>query len=287
MTNSVFFLLPVMAAAVGVGQDAVFKTETRLLEVYATVQDQRGHYVDGLTKDRFSILDEGQPQPIVAFESETSALSVALLLDTTGSMQKALPSVKNAVVTFLDALRPSDAAAAYGFSASLNLLQDFTLDREALKRSVLRTRAGGNTALFDSIAQVAHDISARPGKKVIVVFTDGGDNASVLQATGAILRARKSGIPVYAIAEGDALRSSDLMKLLRSIAEGSGAEVYEARRLSDIDGILQEILTNVQHTYLLAYKPPPSRDANWRAIRLSVEGLKKYRLHAKEGYFPE
>lgn len=284
MTKSLAFLVLAVAAA---GQDAVFKTETRLLEIYATVQDQRGHYVDGLTKDRFSLTDEGQPQPIVAFETEASALSCALLLDTTGSMQKALPSVKNAVVTFLNELRPSDSAAAYGFSASLNLLQDFTLDREALKRAILRTRAGGDTALFDAVAQVAHDISARPGKKVIVVFTDGGDNASVLQAAGAIMRAKKSGIPVYAIAEGDALKSSALMKLLRSIAEGSGGEVYEAKRLTDISEILQEILTNTQHTYLLAYKPPAAHDSNWRAIRLSVEGLKKYRLHAKEGYFPE
>jgi len=280
-------LLPMMLLATASAQDVLFKTESRLLEVYATVQDQRGHYVDGLTKDRFAIIDDGQPQPIVAFETESSALSCALLLDTTGSMQKALPSVKNAVITFLNGLRPSDAAAAYGFSVSLNLLQDFTLDREALKRAILRTRAGGSTALFDALAQVAHDVSGRPGKKVIVVFTDGGDNASVLQAAGATMRARKSGIPIYAIAEGDALKSPELMKLLKTIAQGSGAEVYEAKHLSDIDGILQEILSNVEHTYMLAYKPPPAQNSDWREIRRAVEGWKKYRLHAKEGYFPE
>ena len=269
------------------GQDVLFKTDTRLVEVYATVQDQHGRFVEGLTKDRFSVADEGQLQQLLAFEPESSALSCALLLDTTGSMQKALPSVKNAVVSFLDELRPSDMAAAYSFSAALSLLQDFTVDHESLKRAVLRTRAGGNTALFDAIAQVAHEVSGRQGKKVIVVFTDGGDNASVLRAASAVARAQKTGIPVYVVAEGEALSSPPLMKLLRSIGEDSGGNVYEAKRLSDVAGIFQDILGSVQHTYMLAYKPPPASNTNWRAIRLSVEGLKNYRVRAKQGYFPE
>ena len=268
-------------------QDVMFKAGTRLVEIYATVQDQKGRYVDGLAKEQFSVLDEGEPQPILSFESEASALSCALVLDTTGSMQPALPSVKNAVVSFLDELRPADHAAAYAFNSSLNLLHDFTLDRGALKRAILRTRAGGQTALFDAIAQVTHDISRRPGKKVIVVFTDGGDNASVLRASGAILGARKAGIPVYTIAEGEALSNPDTMKLLRSIAEESGAQVYEARRLSDVNDLFQDILNNVEHTYMLSYKPPQAPSTKWRTIRLSVDGLKSYRLHAKEGYFPE
>jgi Ca-activated chloride channel family protein len=280
-----YFSLAVSFAASG--QDVLFKSEARLVEVYATVQDQHGRYIEGLTQDRFSVVDEGQPQQLLAFEPESSALSCALLLDTTGSMQKALPSVKNAVLSFLDELRPSDTVAAYSFSAALNLLQDFTLDHESLKRAILRTRAGGNTALFDAVAQVAHEISGRQGKKVIVVFTDGGDNASVLRAESAVTRARKTGIPVYVVAEGDALTSPQLMKLLRSIADGSGANVYEAKHLSDVGAIFHDILASVQHTYMLAYKPPAAPNSNWRAIRLSVDGLKNYHVHAKEGYFPQ
>lgn len=89
------------------------------------------------------------------------------------------------------------------------------------------------------------------------MFTDGGDNARVLRAEGAVTRAQKTGIPVYVVAEGDALTSPQLMKLLRSIANGSGANVYEARHLSDVGTIFHDILGSVQHTYMLAYKPPP------------------------------
>ena len=270
-----------------VGQEAVFRTDTRLVEVYATVKDHRGKYLSGLTADQFEIRDEGALQPVVAFEADTSPLSCALLLDTTGSMQAALPVVKNAVAAFAEALRPDDAVAVYSFSTSLNLLQDFTRDRASIRRAVLRTRASGQTALFDAIAQLGHDISSRHGKKVIVVFTDGDDNASVLRAASAITRAKKSGIPVYTVAEGDALKNHELLSQLRTIALGAGGQFYEAKKNGDIATIFQDILENLQHTYLLAYKPPAAESGNWRTIRLALKGVKDYRCNAKEGYYPD
>ncbi len=257
------------------------------MEVFATVQDQKGRFVDGLPKERFLLTDEGAPQPIASFESEAASLSCALLLDTTGSMLHALPAVKNAAGAFFDELRPTDFAAAYSFSSAVNLLQDFTVDRDALKRAVVRTRAEGATALFDAIAQVAHEISGRSGKKVILVFTDGDDNASLLRAGSAIERAKKAGIPVYTVAEGDALKTPRTRQLLRSIATESGAMSYEAKKPSDIATIFRDISDSMRHTYLLSYKPPSAAGPKWRAIHLSVDGLKNAKVHAKEGYFPE
>jgi len=280
------FVLPIVAL-IAVGQDVVFKTETRLVEVYATVHDQHGRYVDGLSSEQFRVLDEGEAQPIVAFESQGSALSCALVLDTTGSMQNTLPLVKNAAVSLIDDFRPGDSVAVYGFSTSLNLLQDFTEDRASAKRALLRTRASGATALFDALAQVIRDISKRQGKKVIVVFTDGADNASVLRAQSAILRAKKCGIPIYTVAEGDALQSKELLKQLRSIADGSAGMFYEAKKNADIGPIFRDILGSLQHTYMLTYKPPVVEGSNWRTIKLSVAGPTDYRIRAKEGYFPE
>jgi VWFA-related protein len=274
-------------ALLAFGQDVVFRTETRLVEVYATIHDQHGKYVDGLSSEQFRVLDEGQSQPIVAFESQGSALSCALVLDTTGSMQNTLPLVKNAAVSLIDDLRAGDSVAIYGFSTSLNLLQDFTEDRAAAKRALLRTRASGATALFDALAQVTRDISKRQGKKVIVVFTDGADNASVLRAQSAITRAQKCGIPIYTVAEGEALQSKQLLKQLRTIAEGSSGVFYEAKKNADIGPIFRDILASLQHTYMLTYKPPVVEGSKWRTIKLSVVGLGDYRIRAKEGYFPE
>jgi Ca-activated chloride channel homolog len=281
-----FCILPILML-IASGQDVVFKTEARLVEVYATVHDQHGRYVDGLTSEQFRVLDEGEVQSVVAFESQGSALSCALVLDTTGSMQNTLPLVKNAAVSLIDELRAGDSVAVYGFSTSLNLLQDFTEDRAAAKRALLRTRASGATALFDALAQVTRDISKRQGKKVIVVFTDGADNASVLRAQSAIIRAKKCGIPIYTVAEGEALQSRELLNQLRSIAEGSAGVFYEAKKNADIGPIFRDILASLQHTYMLTYKPPTVDGSKWRVIKLSLVSPTDCRIRAKEGYFPE
>jgi VWFA-related protein len=261
--------------------------QTRLAEVYATVWDHKGRYLDGLPQDRFQVKDNGEVQPLLAFESTTAKLSCAILLDTTGSMAAALPIVKNSVMHMIDELMPDDEVGIYTFSVGLKRLQDFTTDKAAAKQAVLRGRASGQTALFDAVSELSREIETRAGKKAIVVFTDGDDNASMLNARSAVQRAKKAGIPVYAIAEGDALKSKTLLAEIKEIAETTGAKFHEARQTSDINGIFQDIAGDLGHTYLLAYKPPPGTDQKWRTIELAVSGMKGVKVRAKEGYLPE
>ena len=165
------------------------------MEVYTTVVDGRGRYVDNLTVNQFSVLEEGQAKPVFAFENHNAAVSVALLFDTTGSMVDALPSLKSAALQLVNELRPTDTVAVYSFADAVTELQPFTEDKEAAKRAILKTHAQGITALYDALVRVNHDLAARPGKKVILVFTDGSDNSSMLSASTAIDRAKSRGIP--------------------------------------------------------------------------------------------
>jgi VWFA-related protein len=277
----------VVLALAAFGQDVTFRTNSRLVEVYATVRDEAGRYLDGLPRDRFAVRDNGEVQPLVAFESNSVPLSCAILLDTTGSMAAALPIVKNSVIRMLDELREEDTVAVYGFSTGLNRLQDFTTDKAAAKQAVLRTRAGGDTALFDAVSQLAREVAARAGKKAILVFTDGEDNASVLNARSAVQRAKDAGVPVYAIAEGEALQSKKLLSELKDIADTTGAQFHEAHKTNEITAIFQDIATDLQHTYLLAYKPPPSSDRAWRTVELTIAGVKGAKIRAKKGYLSE
>jgi Ca-activated chloride channel family protein len=278
----------VMAACAAFGQgDTVFRVQARLVEVYATVRDHSGRYLDGLPQDRFQVKDNGQVEPVVAFESNTAQLSCAILLDTTDSMAAALPIVKSSVMRMIDELAPDDNVAVYSFSVGLRRLQDFTTENAAAKQAVLRSHASGQTALFDAVSELAREIEPRTGKKAIVVFTDGADNASLLNARSAVQRAKKSGIPVYAIAEGDALKSKELLVEIKEIAETTGGKFHEAHQRSQINGIFQDISGDLGHTYLLAYKPPPSTDQKWRTIELAVSGVKGVKVRAKEGYVPE
>jgi VWFA-related protein len=265
----------------------VFKSDVRLVEVYATVFDHRGHYVDGLPRASFEVLDEGAPQPIVTFESNLSSLSCAILLDTTGSMFRALPGVKNAVLHLIDEFRPEDAIAVYSFSTSLQTLQDFSTDKSALKTAVLRTRAAGETALFDSISQAAAAISKRSGKKAMIVFTDGDDNASVLNASTALSRVKKLGIPIYTIAEGEAVQSPALSRGLKEISQVTGGVAYTVKKPKDVETVFQDISEDLQHGYMLTYKPPPTKGFGWRKIQLVLAGSKDTRIRAREGYLPD
>lgn len=270
------------------GQDGlVFRAESRLVELYVTVRDHSGRYVDGLPRERFQVMDNGQPQPISVFESESTPLSCAVLLDTTGSMAGVLPSVKSSVMHMIDELADGDSVAIYTFSVGLKRLQDFTADKAAAKQAVLRGRASGQTALFDAISELAKEIEPRKGKKAIIVFTDGDDNASMLNARAAVQRAKKSGVPVYAIAEGDALKSPSLLAEIREIAESTGAKFHEIHKTSNISEVFEDISGDLGHTYLLAYRPPASSDQKWRTIELAVSGVKGTKIRAKEGYFPE
>jgi Ca-activated chloride channel homolog len=272
------------------GQQAVnvIRVQVRLVEVYASVYDHSGQYVQGLSRDSFQVFEDGKLQQITNFEADSGKLSCAILLDTTGSMSEALPRVKNSIMKLIDVLENEDAVAIYTFDQRLVVRQDFTTDKAAAKRAVLRTRAEGQTALFDALSEVAQEISKRPGKKALVVFSDGDDNASALNANAAVTRAKKAGIPLYAIAEGEATRSKELRKLLEDLSKRTGGTSYEVKKPADIDQVFQKIALDLQHLYMLAYRPQAGAEAGkWRKIEVSLRGQKDYRIRSKEGYFPE
>jgi len=266
----------------------IIKVQVRLVEVYASIHDQKGHFVDGLSRENFQVLEDGKPQQIAAFDSTSQSLSCAILLDTTGSMNEALPRVKNSIVKLIDGLGPQDSVAIYTFDQRLVIRQEFTTDKNAAKRAALRTRAEGATALFDALSGAAQELSQRSGKKVLILFTDGDDNSSALNASAAVARAKKAGVPLYTIAEGEAMHSKNLRKLLDDLSQRTGGAAYEVKKPGEIEQVFHEISEDLRHLYMISYRPPQgTNDGKWRKIELLVKGPKDYRVRAKEGYFAE
>jgi Ca-activated chloride channel homolog len=283
-----FFAAILLLAAVAAAQSpgVVFRTEARLVEIYATILDNHGRYLDDLPREDFRILDNGAPQPIASFENGSTELSCAILLDTTASMTSSLPKVKSAIYRLIDDFRQSDSIAVYGFTGGLETLQDFTNDKAAAKKAVSRTRAEGTTALFDAIAKVAGETSRRRGKKAVIVFTDGDDNASVLNGSRSVETARRLGIPLYTAAAGEALRTPALLRVLKNMAAMTGGKAYMIDNPGRATAIFDDISGGLRHTYFLAYSPPAAATADWRHIQITLEGISHYQVHAKEGYFP-
>lgn len=289
MKNSLVLLAMFLVSLPSLSQrdPDVLRVETRLVEVYATVIDNHGHYEDSLPADEFRVLENGEPQIIKYFETTKQPLHCAILLDTTGSMMRVLPAVKNALLGFVDQLDKDDEIALYNFDERVETQQEFTKDKEAVKRAAMRLRARGQTALFDAISEVTRDMSDLGGKKVLVVFTDGDDNMSALTAHSAIELARKNAIPLFTIAEGEAVTSPGLKKILADMSNGTGGSTFEVKNPKDIQDVFARISEQMQHIYLLAYQPAAKPlDGKWRKIEVSVEGKQDYRIRAKQGYFP-
>jgi len=266
--------------------EADFKVSGRLVEVSATVTDRRGRYVDDLTSSDFLIMDEGIAPGIMAFEPQSNKVSCVLLLDTTGSMQFALPALKNAALRLIGELRPEDSIAIYNFSDSVTELQPFTTDKSAAKRAVLRTQAFGDTALYDALARVGQDLEGRAGKKVIVLFTDGKDNASTLNPDAAIQRAKTNGVPIYTIAQGEAIGHKDLLEQLAGISKATGGEAFAIEKPSEIGRVFDKVSEDLTHGYLLSFQPPQTENSAVRRIQVTVSGRRGLKVRAREGYYP-
>jgi VWFA-related protein len=269
------------------GGGLVIRSDVRLVEAYASVFDRHGNPLPGLTQDRFQVLDGGQPQPVFAFEGAKDNVRCALLLDVTGSMNSFLPALKSAAAQFVDELRPDQEVALYTFTTSLNREQPFTSNKRAVKQSLLRLTAGGGTALFDAVSNVSRDLESLKGKKALVLFTDGADNASELGASAASHRARLSGVPIYAIAEGDAIRNHELVKTLDQLAEDSGGMVFRLDKPSKIGEVFSEIVHDLNSTYLLQWRMPERAGKAWRSVKINVTGEKDARIRARQGYYPQ
>ena len=266
--------------------EAVFRTTARLVEVFATITDSRGRYVDGLGRSQFTVLDNGEEAPIAAFENEATDVSWALLLDTTESMQASLPAVKRAALELIGRLRANDSVAVYALSGGITELQPFTLEKDAAANAVLRTRPGGMTALYDGLVRVVRDIGGRPGKKAIVVLTDGDDNISTLPAETAIERAKAASVPIYTIAKG-ADSHEQTMQALAAISRSTGGLTLTPRSSSEILSAFERVFQDLMHGYVLAFQPREVEGHSWRSVEVLLKDSRGRKVRARDGYYPE
>ncbi len=267
--------------------DAIFHADGRLVEVHATVRDSRGRYIDDLEPGDFDVLEEGERRDVIAFEPRTSKVLCALLLDTTGSMHDAIAALKSAAFSLIDDLRPNDQVAVYSFNQTVSELSPFTSDKAAAKRAVMRTRAFGETALYDALVRVNQDLAGQVGKKVIVVFTDGVDNRSMLTTEAAVLKAKAAGIPIYTIAQGQALSDADLLKHLSAVSGATGGMAFKIRDPKEIRGVFESVSQDLAHGYLLAIRPRPGESRGWRNITVTLKNPRRRIVRAREGFYSE
>jgi Ca-activated chloride channel homolog len=279
------FLFFTLNAELSWSQTAL-KVDVRMIEVYATVSDNRGRPMTNLQSGDFQVLEDNRPQQIRVFEPQSSAMTIALLVDTTGSMAADLPRVKNAVARLLDAVKPEDSVGLFTFANGLNRLSNFSRDRSTTLKAIFKARAAGQTALFDSLAQLSRQISRDAGKKAILLFTDGDDNSSVISLEASIKSVQRTGVPIYAVLYGKALSDPNLFKRLERISISTGGGIpIKAKDAGEVAAAFVRVGHDMQNMYLLGYQSDSDNQDDWHSIKVILPNQPKLKLRAKEGHW--
>ena len=285
-------LLIVLAASLS-GEAQLITVDVDLVNVYLTVCNKRGRLITNLGRENFTVLEDGSPQVITNFSRETDVpLTIALVIDTSGSVRDKLPFEKEAANQFLYTIlhRGSDQAAVFSFDSSIELRQDYTNDPALLARAVRSTRAGGGTRLYDALLKALQGkLAGSEERKVIVLLTDGNDNSSRSGPQDVVEAAQRSGVTIYAIsmnALGMRLDDSEPYDvLLDTFASQTGGEAFFPNKLGDVSAHFKRIVTELRSQYTIAYRSTnPNKDGGFRRIQIGVNNG-HYSVRTRSGYY--
>ena len=239
------------------------------VQLYPAVRDRRGRYVSDLTPADFQVLESGRAVELDAFASSASSLTIVFLLDVSASMEQDLSVVRDAAAHLVDQLGVDDQVALYAFHQAISVAVPPSLDRAGVKKRLFELKAGGGTALFDSVMRVLSDLEPVAGRKAIVVFSDGLDERSVTSLTRTVEAARRSEVLLYTIGtahrQGDAAAREDL----RQLADDTGGESFLVEKIRQLPEVFASILADLRAQYVLSFTPRPG-PKGWRRVEVSV-----------------
>jgi VWFA-related protein len=232
-------------------------------------------YVTDLTKNDFTILDDGIAQPIEFFSAKAAPIDVTLMMDASSSMMSALPLIRAAAAQFLDSLRPGDRASIVRFSKAVEVLQPLTSDRASLELAIQKIALGGTTALHTAVyvalkqqADLSSSNGAEPGggqaaaqeirHKALVVLTDGQDTASTVSFDQLLEQAVRSGLNIYPIRMRTWVHAASRKELdaefnLKQLARETGALAYFPESAAELANVYQAIARDLSSRYSLAF----------------------------------
>jgi Ca-activated chloride channel homolog len=241
-----------------------------------------GRFVKGLRAQDFRILEDGRPQEITFFGAEGLSLELIVTMDVSGSMEDDMPAMREAVKAFLRALRTEDRVVVAAFNTAFFVVSGRDAQQNVRLRAIDRLTAWGGTALFDALVRSADLLQRRPGRKAIVVFTDGDDQSSRTSAEAAERRMESSDAILYVIGQGQGGRNPDLRSRLQRLARVSGGRSFFTSDITELRGAFAEIVEDLANQYAIAYTPERPPDDSWRRIDVEVRG--NYDVRARQGY---
>ena len=283
--------LPALAGQGGSGGFVISKT-LNLVELPVTVRDRKGRFISGLEQSNFGVYETGQRQDITLFRSEDIPVSAGLVVDHSGSMGAKRDEVMEGAQAFVQAGNPQDRefvvnfsdAVTFGLPASV----PFTSNLEDLRAALLATPASGKTALYDAVAAALERLqSDHSARKVLVIISDGGDNASQHNFAQVLRMAQSASVVIYTIGLFEEYGADQNPKVLKKFSEETGGNAYFPNSAAEVVSVCQQIAADIRHQYTLGYSPPDSEKGGYRKVQVSATapGRGKLSVRTRAGYF--
>ena len=275
----------------------VFKAAVDIVSLNVTVVDNQNHYLTDVTEQEFSIFEDGAKQERTFFNRTSLPIALALLVDTSASMESRLPIAQEAAIGFARKLRPQDLAQLVDFDSRVEITQNFTSDVAALEKAIRATTAGGSTslhnALYISLKELAK-IKARSQdeirRRAIVVLSDGEDTSSLVSYEEVLDLAKRSETAIYSIGlqPRDATQSKGFREaefVLRQFAQETGGRAFFPSRAEDLRDVYGQIADELSSQYTIGYASKnPRRDGGWRRIVVQIARPNAV-ARTKRGYY--
>ena len=309
-------------------RDPVFRVDTNLVVLSFTVTDDKGRYINGLKPGDLRILedgivqkiatfsegnqpamrvrDDGEMEPIVpvraatpesnapgrmaeSFADTLAGTNVFVLFDTSNYMYRGFVYASDAVADFVRGLDDADSVAIYTFSRNLSRATNLTRSRNDAIRGLRSAVVGDDAALYNALLLTLRDASRVPGRKVVIVFSNGPDSASMVAPDDVRRVAEEEGIPLYVISTAEANQDRISTNVFKRIAEKTGGQAYFARSWQKQVEAFEAIREDLGNSYTITYYPQLNPNIEFREItvelRPDVRG-KKMRVRARPGYKP-
>jgi len=286
---------PQNPATIAAEKTQTLKVNATLVNTLFTVADRKGKFVTNLKRDDFRIFEDEKQQQVTAFSNESNLpLSVALLVDTSGSIRDRLRFEQEAAIQFFYSTmhRGRDRGMVITFDSLPEILQDFTDDPEQLAEAVRRIRAGGGTALYDATHLAITERLSKESeqrRRVLILVSDGDDNSSRLSMTETLDLAQRHNVTIYCISTNTAAHASSKEaergdKTLKKFSDETGGKTFFPLRLQDLDLSFTDIGEELRSQYTIGYSPTRSDDGTFRRIRIEVAN-RNYKARSRTGYY--
>jgi Ca-activated chloride channel homolog len=271
----------------------VVRSDVNMIVVHATVQDRQGGFISGLTKDAFTITEDGVRQQISAFNSNDVPVAVGLVIDNSGSMGRRWADTITGALTFIGDSRPEDEIFVVHFSddARLGLPPDrpFSSNINDLRTALMSGVVGGHTALYDGIAMALGQFEkASLMKKVLLIVSDGGDNKSRTQLDDIVKRADRAGVLMYTIGLFDEHSADKNPGVLKKLASQTGGLSYMPQDLTRLNSICSQIARDIRNQYTVGYNSSKaSADSAYHQIKVAAVDShgRQLRVRARTGFY--